>query len=274
MDGTVIQGTQWSAREHSTAAPHRKFGPLTSSMDTQILNFRSTGRTHVGKVRTCNEDAFIEHPAIGLWAVSDGMGGLRAGDVASGLIASSLRSLPASSDANSIEPSVRTVLEQANKELFLRGSAKSEHNMMGATITAFIADGEAFTCLWAGDSRLYRIRGGKIAQLTRDHRYVQELLDSGVLSEVEARQHPRRNVITRAIGVESEIELESIVGSINRGDLFVLSSDGVTSVCDDEELAEIIEAAENIDAAADVIVDRCLEGGAPDNLTLILIAVS
>ncbi len=274
MDGTVIQGTQWPAREHSTAAPHRKFGPLTSSMDTQILKFRSTGRTHVGKVRTCNEDAFIEHPAIGLWAVSDGMGGLRAGDVASGLIASSLRSLHASSDANSIEPSVRTVLEQANKELYLRGSAKSEFSSMGATVTAFIVDGKSFTCIWVGDSRLYRIKGGKIAQLTRDHRYIQELLDSGVLNEVEARQHPRRNVITRAIGVENDLELESTAGTIEKGDLFILATDGVTSVCDDDELAKIMASVEDIDVAADVIVDRCLEGGAPDNLTLILIAVS
>lgn len=274
MDGTGIQITQRPAREHSTAAPQRKYGPLTPSMDTQILKFRSTGRTHVGKVRTCNEDAFVEHPAIGLWAVSDGMGGLRAGDVASGLIASSLSNLQASSKADSIEPSVRRVLEQANKELYLKGSAKSELSSMGATVTAFIVDGESFTCIWAGDSRLYRIRGGKITQHTRDHRYIQELLDSGVLSEVEARQHPRRNVITRAIGVENELELESAVGTIEKGDLFVLTSDGVTSVCVDEELSHIIASSENIDMAADTIVDRCLEGGAPDNLTLILIAVS
>jgi len=273
MNWTGIQGKSRPARDLSTAAPHHKFGPLTSSMDTQALKFRSTGRTHVGKVRSCNEDAFVEHPGIGLWAVSDGMGGLRAGDVASGHIVSALRELPLSSDAKSIEPSVVHALQEANKELFQQGSAKSERATMGATVTAFIVDGESFSCVWVGDSRLYRIRDGKIAQLTRDHRYIQELLDAGVLSEVEARQHPRRNVITRAIGVEKNVELDSIVGSINRGDLFVLSTDGVTSVCEDEDLAEIIEAAENINAAADVIVDRCLEGGAPDNLTLILIAV-
>ena len=274
MNLTGVQMGQWPAHEPTKAEPHGKIGPLTFSMSAHELNFRSTGRTHVGMVRSCNEDAFVELPELGLWAVSDGMGGLRAGDVASQIIVSSLRDLKPPAKNGSVEIDVRNALTRANKDLYARGSTLPDDSLMGATVAAFIADGQIFTCLWAGDSRLYRMRDGKMAQLTRDHRYVQELLDSGVLNEVEARQHPRRNVITRAVGVEKEVELASTEGTIAPGDLFMLSSDGVTAVCSDQELTEIFASETNIDAAADTIVARCLEGGAPDNLTLILIAVS
>ncbi len=141
---------------------------------------------------------------------------------------------------------------------------------MGATVTVLGSDGKNFFCLWAGDSRLYLLRNGKLTQLTRDHRFIQDLLDSGRITEAEARKHPRRNVITRAVGVAKELELEGCDGKIEPNDTFLLVTDGVTGACTDEEIMTAI-AGKPFDDAADELVRRCLDHGAPDNLTLLLI---
>lgn len=276
MDGSGIQDTNWLARILQAAAFHNETEPSTSSqsMDRQNLKFHSAGRTHVGKVRTCNEDAFVERGAVGLWVVSDGMGGLRSGDVASGMIVEALKNVQPTNGAVLSDGKVRETIGRVNEELLRRGMEQSGRGTMGATVTVLLANGNNFTCLWAGDSRAYRLRNGKLEQLTRDHRYIQELLDAGVISELEARQHPKRHVITRAIGVEPTVKLDKVDGVIEPGDIFLLSTDGVTAVCDDEDLTQMIGSAESLEAACDEIVNVCLAGGAPDNLTLILIAVS
>jgi serine/threonine-protein phosphatase Stp1 len=243
-------------------------------MDVQDLKFHSAGRTHVGKVRTCNEDAFIDRGSVGLWAVSDGMGGLRSGDVASGMIVSALEKLEPANSGSLSDGRVRETLGRVNEELRKIGAGQEGRGTMGATVTALLVNGNKFNCLWAGDSRAYRLRNGRLEQLTRDHRYVQELLDAGVIGEMAARQHPKRHVITRAIGVEATVKLDSVDGDIRAGDIFMLSTDGVTAVCDDEDLRQMISSSANLDAACDEIVSVCLAGGAPDNLTLVLIAVS
>ena len=230
------------------------------------MTFRSVSRTHTGLVRSHNEDALVERSDVGLWAVSDGMGGHAAGDVASGLVVAALRELP----KERISPlGISQALEGVNDDLLAR-TAGAQDRTMGATVTVLCSDGVNFFCLWAGDSRLYRLRKGKLAQLTRDHRFVQDLLDSGRITEDEARTHPRRNVITRAVGVAKELELDGCDGKIEPGDVFVLVTDGVTGACTDDEILTAL-SGKSFDASADDIVRRCLDHGAPDNLTLLLI---
>jgi serine/threonine-protein phosphatase Stp1 len=240
-------------------------------MNNAKMTFQSVARTHPGAVRPCNEDAVLERGEAGIWAVSDGMGGHAAGDVASALVIDSLKGLAPTGDNVTSADAVREALASANGELYRRGSLVSPDRTMGATVTVLGADAKNFFCLWAGDSRLYRFRGGELTRLTHDHRYVQALIDSGLLDEEEAEHHPRRSVITRAVGVDSELNLDHCEGRIERGDIFLLVTDGVSGVCKDDEIADILSRS-NLEQAADRIVERCLQHGAPDNLSLVLVA--
>jgi serine/threonine-protein phosphatase Stp1 len=233
------------------------------------MTFRSVSRTHTGLVRSHNEDSLVERSDVGLWAVSDGMGGHAAGDVASGLVVAALGQLP----RDRLSPDgVREALDGVNDDLLARSSGAQDRTM-GATVTVMGSNGSSYFCLWAGDSRLYRLRNAKLTQLTRDHRFIQDLLDSGRITEAEARSHPRRNVITRAVGVAKVLELEGCDGTIEAGDVFLLVTDGVTGACTDEEILTAL-TGKSLDEAADDIVSRCLDHGAPDNLTLLLIGKS
>src|SRR6185295_3586599 len=149
---------------------------------------------------------------------------------------------------------VRQALVQANEDLFRQGAASPERTM-GATVTVLGADGERYFCLWAGDSRLYLLRSGELTQLTKDHRYIQHLVDAGMITEAEARQHPRRNVITRAVGVDRELELDADEGVVQAGDVFLLMTDGVTGVCTDAEIAAALSGS-SLEKAADDLVQR------------------
>lgn len=236
-------------------------------MSDSKMNFRSVSRTHTGLVRSHNEDSLVERSDVGLWAVSDGMGGHSAGDVASGLVVAAICQL--SSDRVSPD-GIRQALEAVNDDLLLRSQSGGQDRTMGATVTVLGVDGTKYFCVWAGDSRLYLLRNGRLTQLTRDHRLVQDLLDAGRITEEEARKHPRRNVITRAVGVAKDLELDGCDGTLEAGDTFLLVTDGVTGACSDEEIQTAL-AAKTFDEAADDLVRRCLDHGAPDNLTLLLI---
>ncbi|HEY4265810.1 MAG TPA: protein phosphatase 2C domain-containing protein [Micropepsaceae bacterium] len=237
------------------------------------MSFRSVARTHPGAVRPCNEDAVLQRAEAGIWAVSDGMGGHAAGDVASALVIDSLMTLAPNGNNGTSMDAVRDTLARANGELYARGALVSPDHTMGATVTVLGTGARNFYCLWAGDSRLYRFRGGTLTRLTRDHRYVQALIDSGLLDEEAAEKHPRRSVILRAVGVDAELELDVCEGTIEPGDVFLLVTDGVSGVCRDDELTEIL-SGRGLEDAADRIVEQCLQRGAPDNLSLVLVAAA
>jgi serine/threonine protein phosphatase PrpC len=198
------------------------------------------------------------------------MGGHAAGDVASALIVESMRRLSRPNGEMSFIKSVYDALAGANKELHRLSAGMAPNTTMGATVTVLGTNEGKFFCLWAGDSRLYRFSGGRLTQLTRDHRYVQELMDAGTLDEEEALSHPLRNVITRAVGIDPDLRLDRCEGTILAGDIFLLVTDGVTSVCSNEELAAML-VGQAIENSADAIMNVCLKRGAPDNLSLILI---
>jgi serine/threonine protein phosphatase PrpC len=232
------------------------------------FKFLSVGRTHAGCVRSLNEDALLNRADIGLWAVADGMGGHEGGEVASAAVVEALGGISNFSSAYAFRDAVAEALNATNAQLL---ALAAERGTMGATVVTLLAHENHYACLWAGDSRAYFYRNGALKRLTRDHSLVQEMVDAGALSEERARAHPRANVITRAVGARENLDLESAFGNLQGGDRFLLCSDGLTGVVTDREIAEAMIRAP-LEAAAERLLETALARGAPDNVTLVLIA--
>jgi serine/threonine protein phosphatase PrpC len=232
------------------------------------FKFLSVGRTHVGCVRTLNEDALLNRADIGLWAVADGMGGHEGGEVASAAVIEALSGVSNFATAYAFRDAAALALAGANAKLV---ELAADRGTMGSTVVSMLAHEGHYACLWAGDSRAYLYRAGALKRLTRDHSVVQEMVDAGAISEERARAHPRSNVITRAVGAHDQLNVESVAGAIQAGDRFLLCSDGLTGVVTDREIAEAMIRAP-LEAAAERLLEQALARGAPDNVTLILIA--
>jgi serine/threonine-protein phosphatase Stp1 len=236
------------------------------------IQFRSASYSHVGMVRQLNEDAFLESPENGLWAVADGMGGHAAGDYVASLIVDSLRQAQLADSLSFYTCALRTALAQVNaavrEETVRRGLA-----MMGSTVVVFAVQRDQGVCLWAGDSRLYRLREGELQGISRDHSYVQDLQDSGLLSEAEARVHPRANIVTRAVGVEDTLDLAMLNLDILPGDTYLLCSDGLNKTAEDHEIRDVLAHADPYQVVRS-LVHLGLTRGAPDNITAIVVKAS
>lgn len=235
--------------------------------------FRSEASTHVGAVRNHNEDQFVNRPDLGLWAVADGAGGHDAGDVASARIAELLGTIPANLSASQILAEVRNRLTQAHADLRQEAARRGPHAMVASTVVVLLARDAHFACLWAGDSRAYLMRNGKLAQVTRDHSLLQELLDAGAITEEQAIGHPQSNVITRAVGADAEmLDLDKVTGQILPGDRFLLCSDGLCKTLDEAEIAEILGGDGEIEAPQRLI-QAALDQQVGDNVTAVAIEV-
>ena len=234
------------------------------------MSFDCVSRTHVGLKRKVNEDSILVRTERGLWAVADGMGGHEAGDVASTMVTDALRALPIVYGLDDTVEAAVDALRRVNGELIrLARSEDDRSRTIGTTVVGLaIADGE-FRCFWVGDSRAYRIRHGQIRRLSRDHSLVQDLVDAGMLNSADAEKHESANVITRAVGVSEELEVDSSTGEAAPGDIFLLASDGVTRVVEDQELLEEL-ANGSLEAAADKLVELVLARGAHDNLSMVI----
>jgi len=236
------------------------------------LAFECVSRTDVGLRRKVNEDSLLVRTERGLWAVADGMGGHEAGDVASAKVTESLQDLPIVYGLDALVQTAVSALEKVNQDLIdLAGSADIERSI-GSTVVGLAIAGNQYRAFWAGDSRAYLVRDGQTMQLTRDHSLVQSLVDAGMLSESEAIDHPNANIITRAVGVAPELGAEIVGGEVAPGDQYILASDGVTRLVDDQEFAELLKA-ESLDEAADRLIETVLDRGAPDNATVIIVKV-
>ena len=234
--------------------------------------FKSASKSHVGMVRQVNEDACLDLPENGLWVVADGMGGHAAGDYVSSLIVDSLRSIPVGRSLEEYTAALRSDLLRVNGAV-REETAHRGVTMMGSTVVLLATRGLRGVCLWAGDSRLYRLRDGLLESISRDHSYVQDLQDSGLLSEADARVHPRANIVTRAIGVEAQLALSSVDLLIAPGDSYLLCSDGLNKTVEDHEIREVLSHAEP-DEIVRSLVHLGLNRGAPDNITAIVVKVS
>ncbi len=232
--------------------------------------YQSAARTHVGTVRRRNEDAVLERPDIGLWAVADGAGGHQRGDYASGTIIAALRDLsPAPSGALLIQE-IRRLLNRLNRQLRDEAVLIGPAAVIGSTIVALLIVGNQSVCLWAGDSRFYRMRAGDLRQLSRDQSYVQGLVDRGEIEPRAAASHPLANIVSNLIGGSAELILEERQDELAPGDILLLCSDGLTRALADDEIAEILRQTP-VTAAADRLITGALACGARDNVSAVTI---
>lgn len=221
-------------------------------------------RTDTGRQRNANEDSFFARAPI--FVVADGMGGAQAGEVASKAAADAFdRDLPEAPP----EQVLRETIEAANRRI--HDHARSDPSLagMGTTITAAIVDaaGEEVAIGHVGDSRAYRLRGGRLEQLTRDHSLVEELRRKGQLTEAQAEDHPQRSIITRALGPEPNVQVDVQTVPAQAGDVFLLCSDGLTTMLPDERIAHLLGGAGSMTAAVRALVDEANEAGGRDNIT-------
>jgi serine/threonine protein phosphatase PrpC len=238
------------------------------SMRAKPPRFETGASTHVGKVRRLNEDSYLTNPKIGVWAVADGMGGHEAGDLASATVVEALSSIPKPASARDMLASCEASIIAANGRV--HDYARQHGSVVGTTVAVLLTYDVYYACVWSGDSRIYLVRGGSIVQLSRDHTEMQDLIDEGKLSPSEAATFARRNVITRAIGVHENPELEMIHGELERGDAFIICSDGLTGHVADNEILEAVWASP-AQAACDALVALTLERGANDNVTVVVV---
>lgn len=231
-------------------------------------SWRSAQQTHRGKRRRLNEDAVLSRCPPGLWVVADGMGGHQAGDVASHAITAALAAVPLSGPLSTQVDAVEDALIAVNDELRLHACSLGSGASIGSTVVAMLAVGDVAAVLWAGDSRLYRLRAGHLEQITRDHNPISDLLDSGAVSEEEALAADT-NVITRAVGGQPRLCLDVAVFDVAAADTYLLCSDGLYRELDVAQLAQGL-SEEVLDRAADVLLERSLEGPAQDNISLVV----
>lgn len=238
-------------------------------MKKQVFNFDSAACTHQGKVRHVNEDNYLMKPELGVWVVADGMGGHENGALASQTTVDEIETIGQTATAPDLLARFNDRVMRANEKL-IAYTQGSDDLIIGATIVGVLTFERSYACVWAGDSRIYRIRNGEITQLTKDHTEAQDLVDQGTLTEEEAKVWPRRNVITRAIGVMDDLELDLQQGETVVGDVFVLCSDGLTGHVEDDEICEKASSLSAQDAC-NALVDLTLERGASDNVTVIVV---
>ena len=231
----------------------------------------SQAATHPGAVRTRNEDALVDRPDIGLWAVADGAGGHGSGDVASNAIAQSLLDLPVGLSAAEMLAQVRLRLMGVHgalqEQAAAQGGGHGEGRIIASTVVVLLARGGHYACLWAGDSRIYLWRGGALSRVTRDHSLVQEMVDRGEIDEAAAESHPQANIITRAIGAMGALELDKLSSRVQAGDLFLLCSDGLFKELAEAEIAAMLTAG----AGPEALLDAALARGARDNVTAVVV---
>ena len=226
--------------------------------------------TDTGRKRRRNEDAYVVEPP--LFAIADGMGGAQAGELASSLAAGAVREDEAA--AGSGERRVAELIQEANRRVYERSSQDAAASGMGTTMTvAFVGDANvAFGHV--GDSRAYLIRDGKLEQLTEDHSLVAELVRSGKLSPEEAETHPQRSVITRALGTDPDVDVDTFSIETAPGDLFMLCSDGLTSMVEDDVILQTIEKnRDNLQTAAKALIRAANKGGGEDNITVVFFEI-
>ncbi len=240
--------------------------PITTSPDPGL---GYAALTAVGRVREHNEDALLCCPQLNLWAVADGMGGHRRGEVASRLALDTLRRLMVR--GRDLVAAIRS----ANAAILEAGNADEGSRGMGTTLVAVRFQGADFRLAWVGDSRAYRVGPGSIEQLTRDHSWVQAMIDAGRMTPEEAGRHPRRNVVTRCLGQGGDnLEVELVEGRLGSDELLLLCSDGLTRELGDAQIQQLCAGASTLDALVSALVDAANRMGGHDNITCIVLGLN
>ena len=224
--------------------------------------------TDRGRRRRHNEDVYVVDPPI--FAIADGMGGAKAGEVAAALAADALRG-----EAGSGEEAVVGLIQEANRRVYERSASDRAAQGMGTTITAALVEEALVRIGHVGDSRAYLIRNGELSQLTDDHSLVGELVRSGKLAPEDAETHPQRSVITRVLGTDPDVDVDTITIETRSGDLFLLCSDGLYSMVGNDRILELVERnRRDLDAAAKALVAAANKGGGDDNITVVAFEIA
>ncbi len=230
----------------------------------------SAALSHPGRKRRHNEDSYVEQPP--LFVVADGMGGAQAGEVASGLAAAAFREFQGAPGLTGEEQLAATIRE-ANRRIHERAQSDTGASGMGTTVTAALVQGDRLAVGHVGDSRAYLIRDGKLRQLTEDHSLVGDLIRSGRLTPREAEVHPQRSVITRALGTDPEVAVDTFTVETKPGDVLLLCSDGLTSMVDDKSILSIMSASGPLGDVAHALVKAANSNGGDDNITTVLFRI-
>ena len=223
----------------------------------------------VGLVRAVNEDACKELSEEGVWLVADGMGGHEAGDFASAAVVEAIAEIKPAKRLAELVNQVCDRLRAANRYLNAEGGRKGL-GVIGTTVAALILHGRHSVCIWAGDSRVYRLRAGRLRQLTRDHRWVEEYVSRGLMTRQMADAHPLANEITRAVGAEESLELSVEMRDLLPGDRFLICSDGLYGEVDEQEIQRILSGDSRADACRELIA-MAKKNGAHDNVTVVVV---
>ena len=226
-----------------------------------VLHLHSAAITDVGRVRKVNQDCCLERSDVGLWVVADGLGGHAEGDVASQMVCDTLADLLPESDFEATVENARARIRQVNSHLYAKATQPENAVSSGTTVVALLIRGPRAALVWAGDSRIYRLRGGRLEQLTRDHSVAEEEgLGAGEVA----------NVITRAVGAEEQLDLDTRYERVRAGDRFLLCSDGLTKVVSEAEMAAMM-ATPDVRVAVGALIKAALDGGGPDNVTALVV---
>jgi PPM family protein phosphatase len=226
-------------------------------------------RTDTGRQRTANEDSYFA--SAPLFAVADGMGGAQAGEVASRIAAEAFE--PAERGSDPPEAFLRQIAQEANRQIHGLAQHDSTRSGMGTTLTSALLEGDELALGHVGDSRAYRFRDGELTLLTSDHSLVEELRRQGRLTDEQAEDHPQRSIITRALGPEPEVEVDTMTFRARSGDVYLLCSDGLTTMLKEPRIAEILRDSESLDDATARLVNEANEAGGRDNITVIAFRV-
>lgn len=245
---------------------------LTPGTDASALSasLQSFGLSVVGQRRKLNEDAILIRSDAGMWAVADGMGGHSAGDVASQTLISALAQIPPVDDLEHCSEQVASTLQTVNRQLVQLAKSRGSGQIIGSTIVVLLVSGNQFRYLWAGDSRLYCFREGRLTQLTQDHSLYNESISQGLLPEEGSLEQGRGNIITRAVGADAQLQLDWGQGEILPGDLFILSSDGLDKELQHADIAGYCSSSSVEDITRNLINEAETRGGR-DNISVIVV---
>src|ERR671935_765560 len=229
---------------------------------------RTAALTDTGRKRRHNEDVYVVDPPI--FAIADGMGGANAGEVAAAVAADALRG-----EGGSGEEAVVTLIQEANRRVYQRANEDAAKSGMGTTMTVALLEDGQVRIGHVGDSRAYLIRDGELSQLTDDHSLVGELVRSGKLAPEDAETHPQRSVITRVLGTDPEVDVDTITVETRTGDLFLLCSDGLYSMVGNDRILELVERHRaDLDSVAKALISAANKGGGDDNITVVAFEIA
>lgn len=241
-----------------------------------MLNINFAGKTNVGLKRSANEDTFVIKAEMGFCLVADGLGGAAAGELASRLFAEA--SLEVFQQANdlvekNVVERIQNSFRLANEKIRDHVEENPAHKGMGCTADLMAFSDQGFVLGHLGDSRTYRFRDSRLKQLTHDHSLIQDQIDRGLIAEESARRHPLRNVILKAVGINEDLALDIIRGRTYPEDQFLLCSDGLTDMVDDNALEDVLRSPISVQKKIDQLIDLALSGGGIDNITVVLVSI-